>query len=119
MSIFLFYSLQIIFKAIYRDICHGLRGSGLVKLRARRPVIQIFRFRLVLLGAPPPSFDQLSHSLPSSSSSSFINPLRTIHIAAHPSNFHHPDHPLHSVIFCHNKHIDIFKTLFAKFFLWT
>ena len=26
--------------------CHGLRGSGLARLRARRPVIQIFRFRL-------------------------------------------------------------------------
>ena len=32
--------------------CHGLRGSGLA-----RPVTQIFRFRLVLLGTPPPSSD--------------------------------------------------------------
>jgi len=37
--------------------CHGLRGSGLARLRARRPVTQIFRFRLVLLGTPPPSSD--------------------------------------------------------------
>jgi len=37
--------------------CHGLRGSGLARLRARRHVTQIFRFRLVLLGAPPPSSD--------------------------------------------------------------
>ena len=36
----------------------------------------------------------LTHSLPSSSSSpSFINSTRTIHVAVHPSNFHHPDSP--------------------------
>ena len=37
--------------------CHGLRDSGLARLRACRPVTQIFRFRLVLLGTPPPSSD--------------------------------------------------------------
>ena len=37
--------------------CHGLRGSGLARLRARRHMTQIFRFRLVLLGTPPPSSD--------------------------------------------------------------
>jgi len=37
--------------------CHGLRGSGLARLRPRRHMTQIFRFRLVLLGTPPPSSD--------------------------------------------------------------
>ena len=37
--------------------CHGLRGSGLARLRARHLVTQIFQFKLVLLGVPPPSSD--------------------------------------------------------------
>jgi len=34
-----------------------IKGLGACKAQARRHVTQIFRFRLVLLGTPPPSSD--------------------------------------------------------------
>ena len=44
-------------KTIISSISRRILNAVGARLRARRHVTQIFRFRLVLLGTPPPSSD--------------------------------------------------------------